>query len=62
MKRAIKACCYLNRLLRDGMDTDFLMEKVYADDEDRSSEKSIALMQDAACQTMPVDGEALIKP
>ena len=44
------------------MDTDFLMEKVYADDEDRSSEKSIALMQDAACQTMPVDGEALIKP
>ena len=45
------------------METDFHVEKVYADDEEKSvSEKSIAPTSEVGCQTVPMDAEAMIRP
>lgn len=41
LRRAIKACIYINRLLKDGLDMDFNLEKIRAEDEPVESSESI---------------------
>ena len=41
LRRAIKACIYINRLLKDGLDMDFNLEKIRAEDDLTESSESI---------------------
>ena len=58
VKRAVRACIFINRLLRDGMDNEFVLQKIFEDDGDKtSSAESIRNMFNKGTQTDSFDIE-----